>query len=108
RAKSGILRGREFLMNDLYSFHETAEDLDKYYWEVGEAYKRIAKRLGLKGFARNTVDRRVEAVFEGEKENLDEIIKICKKGAFLSEVENVEVKWESSQKDTPSSFEITR
>lgn len=77
---------------------------------VGFRYflKRNAKRLGLKGFARNTVDRRVEAVFEGEKENLDEIIKICKKGAFLSEVENVEVKWESSQKDTPSSFEITR
>ena len=77
---------------------------------VGFRYflKRNAKRLGLKGFARNTVDRRVEAVFEGEKENLDEIIKICKKGAFLSEVENVEVKWESPQKDTPSSFEITR
>ncbi len=75
---------------------------------VGFRYflKRNARRLGLNGFARNTVDRRVEAVFEGEKEKLDEIIKICKKGAFLAEVESVEVKWESPQKDQPSSFEI--
>lgn len=47
RAKSGILRGREFLMKDLYSLHETDEDLDKYYWEVKDAYLRVFKRLGL-------------------------------------------------------------
>jgi prolyl-tRNA synthetase len=47
RAKSGILRGREFLMKDLYSAHTTAEDLDKYYWEVAKAYLRIFKRFGL-------------------------------------------------------------
>ena len=34
RAKSGLMRGREFLMKDLYSLHESKEDLDKYYWEV--------------------------------------------------------------------------
>src|ERR1035437_3312608 len=47
RAKSGILRGREFLMKDLYSAHLTEEDLDKYYWEVADAYIRICKRFGL-------------------------------------------------------------
>lgn len=47
RAKSGILRGREFLMKDLYSAHSTAEDLDKYYWEVKDAYLRVFKRLSL-------------------------------------------------------------
>ncbi|MGA2911834.1 MAG: aminoacyl--tRNA ligase-related protein [Candidatus Levyibacteriota bacterium] len=47
RAKSGILRGREFLMKDLYSAHATAEDLDKYYWEVAKAYLRIFKKFGL-------------------------------------------------------------
>jgi prolyl-tRNA synthetase len=46
RVKSGILRGREFLMKDLYSAHTTAEDLDKYYWEVADAYIKIFKRLG--------------------------------------------------------------
>ncbi len=47
RAKSGILRGREFLMKDLYSAHTTREDLMKYYWEVADSYLRIFKRLGL-------------------------------------------------------------
>jgi len=46
RAKSGILRGREFLMKDLYSFHTDANDLDKYYNKVIGAYKKIFKRLG--------------------------------------------------------------
>jgi len=47
RAKSGILRGREFLMKDLYSAHTTEEDMLKYYQEVIEAYKKIFKRLSL-------------------------------------------------------------
>ena len=47
RAKSGILRGREFLMKDLYSAHTSAEDFDKYYWEVADAYLKIFKRFGL-------------------------------------------------------------
>lgn len=47
RAKSGILRGREFEMKDMYSFHETQEDFDRFYQEVKDAYLRIYKRLGL-------------------------------------------------------------
>ena len=47
RAKSGILRGREFLMKDMYSFHATEEDLNSYYKEVEKAYARIFERLGL-------------------------------------------------------------
>ena len=47
RAKSGILRGREFLMKDLYSAHISEEDLNKYYEEVKEAYMKVFKRVGL-------------------------------------------------------------
>lgn len=47
RAKSGILRGREFLMKDLYSFHTSEEDLDRFYAEVEKAYERIFERLGI-------------------------------------------------------------
>ena len=47
RAKSGILRGREFLMKDLYSFHTTEEDLNRFYTEVEGAYERIFERVGL-------------------------------------------------------------
>lgn len=47
RAKSGLLRGREFLMKDLYSFHADEADLDAYYDQVTEAYERIFKEIGL-------------------------------------------------------------
>jgi prolyl-tRNA synthetase len=46
RAKSGLLRGREFIMKDLYSLHSLQEDLDKFYWQVKDAYLKIFKRLG--------------------------------------------------------------
>lgn len=47
RAKSGIMRGREFVMKDMYSFHATKEDLDAYYEKAIEAYKRVYGRLGI-------------------------------------------------------------
>lgn len=47
RAKSGIMRGREFVMKDMYSLHASAEDLDTYYNSVIEAYKRSYDRLGI-------------------------------------------------------------
>ena len=47
RAKSGILRGREFLMKDLYSFHTSEEDLDRFYAEVEKAYRKVFERLGI-------------------------------------------------------------
>ncbi|MBI2439266.1 MAG: prolyl-tRNA synthetase [Candidatus Moranbacteria bacterium] len=47
RAKSGIMRGREFVMKDMYSLHATEADMDQYYDQVIEAYKKIYARLGL-------------------------------------------------------------
>ncbi len=47
RAKSGILRGREFYMKDMYSWHESQEDFEKFYEEAKKAYLKIFSRLGL-------------------------------------------------------------
>ncbi len=47
RAKSGIMRGREFGMKDMYSFHDTQEDFDKFYGIVKESYFKVYERLGL-------------------------------------------------------------
>ncbi len=47
RAKSGILRGREFIMKDLYSFHRDQADLDRFYDIVTESYKKIFERVGI-------------------------------------------------------------
>lgn len=48
RPKSGLLRGKEFMMKDLYSFHRDRKDLDDYYEKVKKAYLRIFQRCGLK------------------------------------------------------------
>lgn len=47
RAKSGLIRGREFGMKDLYSFHVDAADLDAYYERVKAEYTRIFAAMGL-------------------------------------------------------------
>jgi prolyl-tRNA synthetase len=47
RAKSGIMRGREFVMKDMYSLHASQEDMDQYYEKVIAAYKKIYDRLGI-------------------------------------------------------------
>jgi len=47
RAKSGILRGREFKMKDLYSFHANEDDLKMYYDIIKKAYTEIFKRVGI-------------------------------------------------------------
>jgi len=47
RTKSGLLRGREFLMKDMYSFHRDPEDLQNFYDKVAEAYKKIWQKVGI-------------------------------------------------------------
>ena len=96
RVKSGILRGREFLMKDLYSLHETKEDFEKYYNEIKESYVRIFEKLGLKVivtetgggvFTKNTTHEFQVLSDVGE----DEII-YCPGGDFSQNVEIAKVK----------------
>ncbi len=47
RAKSWLLRWREFMMKDLYSFHENESDLDTYFDKVISAYRNVYNRLWL-------------------------------------------------------------
>ncbi|MBI1957345.1 MAG: hypothetical protein HYS44_02730 [Candidatus Niyogibacteria bacterium] len=47
RARFGLIRGKEFVMKDLYSFHADIKDLERFYWVVSDAYKKIFSRLGL-------------------------------------------------------------
>ncbi|MFN8012389.1 MAG: proline--tRNA ligase [Holophagaceae bacterium] len=48
RPRFGLMRGREFIMKDGYSFHATDADCDREYWAMFDAYKRIFSRLGVK------------------------------------------------------------
>lgn len=47
RSKSGLMRGREFWMKDLYSFSRTQEEHDAFYERISDAYDRVYARLGL-------------------------------------------------------------
>jgi acylphosphatase len=53
-----------------------------------------AQQLGVSGFVRNTPDGRVEAVFEGEKENVEKMVEFCKSGPPGARVDHAEVAWE--------------
>jgi prolyl-tRNA synthetase len=50
RAKSGILRGKEFIMKDMYSFHATQEDFESFYEKTKQAYANVFARCGLDAY----------------------------------------------------------
>ncbi|MFP4045893.1 MAG: acylphosphatase [Candidatus Aenigmatarchaeota archaeon] len=69
--------------------------------------KRQAKKRDLVGWVRNLDDGRVEAVFEGEKDNLEGMIEWCHQGPRLADIERVETEWEDPT-DELESFRIRR
>ena len=68
--------------------------------------QKKAKALDLKGWVKNLPDGRVEAVFEGEKEKIREIIELCKKGPSFARVDDVKIQWETPRGDF-TTFAIT-
>ena len=55
----------------------------------------LAHRLGLVGWVRNLSDGRVEALFEGEKQNVAEAVAFCERGPPGAQVQKLDVKWEN-------------
>lgn len=54
----------------------------------------LANRLGLTGWVRNLSNGRVEALFEGEKEDVEKALDFCRRGPPGARVRNLDVKWE--------------
>jgi acylphosphatase len=54
----------------------------------------LALELGVSGWVRNTQDVKVEAVFEGERENVEQLVEFCKRGSRYARVTEVEVTWQ--------------
>lgn len=84
RAKAGMLRGREFLMKDLYSFHATQADLDAYYEVQKQAYERIYDRAGIGDktyvtFASGGSFSKYSHEFQTESASGEDLIYLCKK-----------------------------
>jgi prolyl-tRNA synthetase len=82
RAKAGLIRGREFSMKDLYSFHTSEDDLNKYYKIVQKAYFKIFERCGLLDltyltFASGGAFSKYSHEFQTLTENGEDLIHIC-------------------------------
>lgn len=61
------------------------------YWTL-----RQAQGLQLTGWVRNLDDGRVEAVFEGQKKEVEQMVKKCKRGPMLAGVKHIDVVWEDA------------
>jgi prolyl-tRNA synthetase len=96
RVKSGLLRGREFSMKDLYSFHANEEDLDKYYQLAHGAYLEIFKKLGLEAFSVEASGGAMSQQFSHEfmvvTEAGEDLIRLCQKCGWAQNAEISEVK----------------
>ncbi|MCS7119869.1 MAG: acylphosphatase [Candidatus Bathyarchaeota archaeon] len=67
--------------------------------------RKRATSLNLTGWVRNLPDGRVEAIFEGEREAVEEILEFCRRGPPGALVRNVETRWEEPKCEF-SSFQI--
>ncbi|MBI4091650.1 MAG: hypothetical protein HY427_00360 [Candidatus Levybacteria bacterium] len=95
RAKSGVLRSREFLMKDLYSFNRDEQDFDKYYDRVINAYKNIFKKSGVEAVlteASGGEFSKFSHEFQVLTENGEDEIIYCPGGDFSQNVEIARVK----------------
>ncbi len=67
--------------------------------------KKMALKLNLKGWVRNLLDGRVEAVFEGSRDKVMEMLKWCGIGPYKAQVTDIDIRWEE-HKDEFTTFEV--
>jgi len=101
RSKSGMLRGREFIMKDLYSFHRDENDLSIFYEDVKNAYRKIFKRAGIASMTHLTLASggsfsEYSHEFQTVTEAGEDIIHICKNCGVAINEEMIAI-----QKDCP-------
>lgn len=86
RAKAGLLRGREFLMKDLYSFHTNEEDRKEYYQKAIKAYKKIFKRCGLNALVAEasggSFSKEFSHEFQVQTPSGEDLVIFCPSGDF--------------------------
>jgi prolyl-tRNA synthetase len=91
RAKSGVLRGREFLMKDLYSFHVDRADFEAFYAKAMEAYLRVFARCGLKALVTESsggsFTKKVSHEFQVETPAGEDALLVCRVCSFAVNTE---------------------
>ncbi len=96
RFTGGLLRTREFIMKDLYSFHADKEDLEKFFNKVLQAYDKIYKRCGLKAIkseaAGGVFTKEKTYEFQVLSEKGEDRIFFCPKCSWATNLEVAQVK----------------
>jgi len=96
RAKSGLLRGREFGMKDLYSFHTDEKDLDEYYQRAHDAYVKIFQRMDLEAFSveasGGAISKKFSHEFMVKNKAGEDITVLCNKCMWAQNIEIAQVK----------------
>ncbi len=59
-----------------------------------QSTKQTAKNFGVTGWVRNNPDRSVEAVFEGERNDVQSVIDWCKHGPEMARVDDLQIDWQ--------------
>jgi prolyl-tRNA synthetase len=95
RAKSGLLRGREFSMKDLYSFHLTEADLEAFYARAMKAYHNVFSRCGLNAIsveASGGAFSKYSHEFQVATESGEDTVYVCEKCKWAQNKEICELK----------------
>jgi len=103
RATGGLLRVREFMMKDLYSFHADEKDLDRYYQKVYQAYEKIFQRCGLETQAVEASSGSIGGSFNHEFMFFcptgEDRVAVCDKCSYMANLEKAEGKLENKNAD---------
>ena len=106
RPRYGVMRGREFIMKDAYSFHTNEESLDEHYQAQGRAYRRIFKRCGITVIPvkadSGAMGGSGSEEFMAESEVGDNTLLLCKSCSYAANVEKAECKLDYSPRFNPA------
>ncbi len=102
RPRFGVMRAREFIMKDAYSFDATDEGADKSYWAMYEAYNRIFERCGLEFRAVLADTGNIGGSFSHEfmvlAETGEDVVMSCDKCEYAANLDLAEIKQIKYQK----------
>jgi len=109
RPRYGVMRGREFVMKDAYSYHASEESLDQHYQAQGVAYRRIFKRCGLTVIPvkadSGAMGGSGSEEFMVESEIGDNTLLLCKNCDYAANVEKAECKPDDAGKKVTDTLE---
>jgi prolyl-tRNA synthetase len=108
RPRFGLMRAREFIMKDAYSFHTSDEDAEREYWNMYETYSRIFKRMGLKFKAVEADTGEIGGKFSHEFMVLADTgegkLVYCEKCGYAASTEKAEQRKPDTPKDREKEF----